>query len=385
MTSPFADPAGPEVASPFATPGQAPAVQMTKVHQLPLPPETRAYRPSYNHYRQYVLPEVHGHGERGYTRVTTGAKTLDDTTGLEKWKLRSVVQGIKAHPYLLDDVDPYAEDKDLRRTLEAVADRAHQLNGGEWASEFGTAIHAWAEAVELGAVAWDAVPAQFKPHVEAYFKAMIRYGITTPSDPEGRPYVERIVYNPVTDWVGTFDRIYQLADGSWCIGDVKTAKDLSYSYLAISVQLADYADAALILSNDGTRWESMPKLRQDIAVVAWVPSNADPAKADMISIDIQAGRQALEAAVLIREMRTQARSVIPNRIPIPRSAAIEVPEQRAVTAAGGDLEATQTAIRALIRTCTSQEQVAEVFDTYSAVWSDELTTYATEHLQRRPS
>ncbi|UZT28719.1 hypothetical protein [Nocardia phage NS-I] len=373
MTNPFADPAGADIVVPGTTP----------VHKFPLPPETRDYRPKYNHLRQYLLPDIDGAGDRGYTRVTTGAKTLDDTAGLERWKLRSVVRGLKDNPHLLEDIDLYQDPWEVNKDLERAADKAHEAAGGVKASEFGTAIHAWCEAVELGHVPFSDVPPEFAPFVEVYFRELAKWGITHPLDPSGRPYVERIVYNPETGWVGTFDNLFILADGSWVVGDKKTAKDLAFSYLAISIQLGDYAGATHILSLDGTHWEPMPKVRQDIAVVLHIPSNAEPAKAEAVTIELAAGRVAIEAALRVREMRTQAKNVIPNMTPIPRPG--QAVEARPTTPEGGDLEGTRTALRQLIRTCSTAEQLAQVYDQYAEIWTDELTALGQEILSRRAS
>ena len=368
MTNPFADPAGADIVVPGTTP----------VHQYLLPPETRDYRPQYNHLRQYLLPDVEGTGaDKGYTRVTTGAKTLDDTAGLERWKLRSVMRGLKSNPHLLEDIDLYADPWEVNKDLERAADKAHEAAGGVRASEFGTAIHAWCEAVELGHVPFSDVPPEFAPFVEVYFRELAKWGITHPLDPSGRPYVERIVYNPATGWVGTFDNLYQLADGSVVIGDKKTAKDLAYSYLAISIQLGDYAGASHILSLDGTRWEPMPEVRQDIAVVLHIPSNAEPAKAEAVTIELDAGRAAIDAALRVREMRSAAKNVIPNMTPLPR------PET--MTSAGGTVEGTQMALRQLIRTCSTAEQLAQVYDQYAEIWTDELTALGQAQLSGRPA
>lgn len=367
------------MSNPFSDPGQAaPATNTTPVHQFRLPPETRDYRPQYNHLRQYLLPDVEGTGaDKGYTRVTTGAKTLDDTAGLERWKLRSVMRGLKSNPHLLEDIDLYADPWEVNKDLERAADKAHEAAGGVRASEFGTAIHAWCEAVELGHVPFSDVPPEFAPFVEVYFRELAKWGITHPLDPSGRPYVERIVYNPDTGWVGTFDNLFQLADGSLVIGDKKTAKDLAYSYLAISIQLGDYAGASHILSLDGTRWEPMPEVRQDIAVVLHIPSNAEPAKAEAVTIELDAGRVAIDAALRVREMRSAAKNVIPNMTPLPR------PET--MTSAGGTVEGTQMALRQLIRTCSTAEQLAQVYDQYAEIWTAELTALGQAQLSGRPA
>ena len=127
----------------------------------------------------------------------------------------------------------------MRRQVRSIADQASVAAGASQASELGTAIHAWTEAVERDGMAVDDVPDQLRPYVAAYMAKLKEYGITTVPD-----MVERIVYNPQTGWVGTFDRIYQLSADTRVIGDVKTSKTLRYGYLGFSQQLASYAHAA---------------------------------------------------------------------------------------------------------------------------------------------
>lgn len=365
MTNPFADPAGADIVVPGTTP----------VHKFPLPPEPRDYRPSYDNYGRYVLPDPEGGHEKPFTRVTTGAKALDDTYYVDRWSKRNVARGIKMAPELLDDVDLYASDAhEVDRDLDRLIERASVKAGGSEASELGTAVHAWLEALELGQVVLDEVPEQFKGYALAYGEQLGRWGISAAPDAGGRPLVERIVYNPFTGWVGTFDRIYQLADGSRAIGDVKTAKDLAWSYLAISVQLWDYANATHMLSLDGSRWEPMPEVRKDFAVVAWVPSNAKPAKCEMISIDLEAGGLAAEAAVRVREMRAAAKTAIPNRHPIPR------PEAGLPNPEGARRELVK-----LIRMSRTPEQMAELYEAYTAIWTEELTALGQAQLSGRPA
>ena len=364
--------------NPFMTPAEVHAAPgVTEHHKFPLPPEPRDYRPTYDNYGRYVLPNPEGDGapEKPFTRVTTGAKALDDTYYVDRWSKRNVARGLKMAPELLDDVDLYASDAhEVDRDLDRLIERATVKAGGKEASELGTAIHAWAEALELGQVTFPEVPEVFQPYLMAYGEQLGRWGISAALDADGRPLVERIVYNPFTEWVGTFDRIYQLADGSLVIGDVKTAKDLAWSYLAISVQLWDYAHASLMLSTDGSRWEPMPEVRGDMAVVAWIPSNARPAKCEMISIDLEAGGLAAEAAVRVREMRAAAKTAIPNRHPIPR------PEAGLPNPEGARRELVK-----LIRMSRTPEQMAELYEAYTAIWTEELTAEANAVLSRAAS
>jgi len=344
---------------PFAMAGRIPGPAATEHHNLPLPPELREFRPSYDGYGRYLLPDPETKGTTPFTRVTTGAKTLDDTSKLEAWKIRSVTQGFRLHPELLDDIDLLAPDDQIKKDLERASERAHVAAGGQWASEFGTAIHAWLEAVEGLKVTMADVPPEFVPFCLAYGKALAEYGICSA---EGM--IERIVYNSMTGWVGTFDRIYVLGDGSLCIGDVKTAKDLQWAWLAIAVQLCDYAEADLILSLDGTAWEPMPEVRQDFAVVAHVPSNADPARASLVPINLAAGREATAASLHVRQMRSEARKAVPLPVSV-------LPRKQLHS------------LRALVQTCTSREQLVQTYEAYSAHWTPELTELGNQILARR--
>lgn len=332
-----------------------PAASSTRVHGFPLPEEGRGYRPTYSRGR-YALPNPETGKPSTFTRVTTGAHTLDSTEGLDRWKIGNVVLGLKDHPELLDRIDLFADPADVRRAVAAVGDKASELAGASEAAELGTAIHAWTEAVERDGVPVDEVPEQFQPYVRAYLDKLQEYGITTVPD-----MVERIVYHPATEWVGTFDRIYQLADGTHVIGDVKTSKTLRYGWLGFSVQFASYADSAYMLSLDGTRWEPMPEVSPDYALVAHLPSN-DPGKCELVTLDLHAGRDFLELAQRVRDARAGAEKAVARKWDIPRPSV------------GLDEE---------IRACTTSEELSALWERHAAVWTQEHTQLGMEVLQAR--
>ena len=52
---------GSRMTNPFMTPASLAALpQVTEHHRFPLPPEPRDYRPSYDNYGRYVLPDPEG-------------------------------------------------------------------------------------------------------------------------------------------------------------------------------------------------------------------------------------------------------------------------------------------------------------------------------------
>lgn len=337
----------------------ASAPDVTRVHRFPLPPEGRVFRPTYSR-GQYVLPPVEPSAPRPVaTRATTVAHALDDQSGLDKWKTRQVVRGLvemnRDAPETLDSllsIDLAADYREVGKSLDAVVGQAQDLAGSSYGAELGTAIHAWTEAVERDGVPVDDVPGQFRPYIEAYLQALQDAGISTSPG-----MVERIVANDEWEAAGTFDRLYTLGDGSLAIGDVKTSKvsSLNYSWLGWACQFAIYAGADRMLTLDGSGYEAMPPVRQDYAVVAHIPSD-HPGHASIITVDLEAGRQALQAALDVRFLRTNARKVIPNQWDLPP-----------VTP-----DPTMT-LDAQVRACTSAEELAALWDHNQDVWTDELT------------
>lgn len=334
----------------FAAPAKGPA--RTDHHGYELPPETREYRPSYVR-GKYALPSLDGTKDSLLaSRVTSGVKVLDDSTGLMKWQTRQVVAGVAESPALLNLVD-LANDSpsSLNRELDEVVDRALVASGSRRASELGTAIHAWIEAVEQGHLTVDDVPSTFEPYVTAYFDALAAAGVKPLPD-----YVERIVYDEVTDSAGTFDNILELATGERVIGDKKTSKTGSFRYglLGFAQQLATYARATHILSVDGTSWEPMPPVGDAFGVIAHIPSDA-PGKCHLHTIDLEYGRRAVDLSLAVKAARAGASSI--NRT-------WELPT-----------------IVAAIHATTTQDELAALYEQHAGVWTPELTKVGLKHAE----
>lgn len=330
----------------------------TPVHKFPLPPEGRQFRPSYVR-GQYSLPSpTRGNGKVNdtFTRVTTGAHALDETTGLDKWKMRNVVLGIHQQPELLESLDLFDDPSEVTKSLNSIANKASDAAGANEAAERGTAIHAWIEACERDGMDIADVPREFQSFVVSYFEALGRAGI------EVMPtLVERIVWHKGTGWVGTLDNVYRLADGTQVIGDKKTSKTLTYGYLGFAMQLATYADADLMLKADGSGWEPMPALGNMYGVIAHLPSN-QPGKCELVTIDLEAGRQAIDLAARVRTARAEARRTIPN--------VHELPTPESVTAE----------INRGIDNAMHAEDLSRLYDCYSAVWTPEMTERGMQRL-----
>ena len=350
---------------PFATP--ATLGRTTEHAGYPLPAkDLREWNPQMDRYGRYLLPNPVTGKVEGHTRVTTGAGTLDETSGLERWKMRNVVKGIATEPAMLDAIDWYSEPREINRDLDKIAEKAQILAGSADAAELGTALHAWLEALDGGIIGIDDVPEVFRPKVDAYVAALDRHGIKP--IPE---FIERLVYNPDTGWVGRLDRVYLLADGTMVIGDVKTAKDMRYSWLKVAVQLADYAGASHVMSLDGTEWIPVEQAGLNVggndapfAVVAHVPSNGSTCT--METVDLSVGRRAMELATEVRELRAAAAGIVPGQWELPEL--VETPAP-----AYPDDSSFLDGVKAQIAEATSQDDIAAIWERFSDVWTDELT------------
>lgn len=368
----------------FSTPSTLPPEQRTTPHHsFPLPVRARTFEPDRDRFGRYVLPNpVTGKVENG-TRTTTLADSVDDKFNVHRWEVRSVVQGLKANPDLLEDIDSLADTAELNKDLDRVIDRAKVEAGTAYGSELGTAVHEWCEVVDGGHATVADVPDVFRPKVARYVEVLAAAGISTL--PGGIEQITRNVHREVT---GTFDRIYVLPDGTYAIGDIKTGKDLGFSYGAISAQLAAYADAEYVLSADGKSWLPMPVVRSDYAVVAWIPSNQD-AHVELVTIDLEYGRRVLDAAQEVRRIRQSARTSVAGKHALPAySAPVAVEAPVGPTSAPTDLAPNGQPLWAYEELCAridaaaDQATLAQLWQDHAHVWTDELTARGQETLAR---
>lgn len=279
---------------------------LPRAKQYPMPEVDGRFNPSFGRWGHYNLPDVTGGNSYAYyPRVTTIGKALEDSEFLDKWKTGRLLEGVAKHREILDLIDLEgiaAGTREARDMVDALAERARESVGAGNAGKFGDAVHAWSEYVDLGQGTVEDVPMELRAHVAAYIAACRGAGIR--AIPE---YVERIIYSPYTGAAGRVDRISQLPDGTLVVVDVKTTKNLSAGLLAISVQLAQYATATHMLSQDGTHWEEMPKgISQELAIVAHIPSDmeGDAVYCDMVDIDLTYGIENMRRAAEVRDSRS---------------------------------------------------------------------------------
>lgn len=293
------DPVAPS-RTPYAPPTDA----------IPAPPEVPGkWQPAYTRDKKsYVVPGLDGIRQTDtLTRATSHAKVLDDTGNLTDWQLRSTVLGLARNPELLDGLaldgaEHISElDWSSKRALSSVAWQAARRSGAHDGSEFGTMVHGYLQAVLEGVLTLDEVPSMIRPYLVVLFAAMRRHNLNFVAS-----MVERTVFIPATGMVGTFDFLVIDAEGTLMIGDLKTSSSIDLSWLAIAVQLAQYATASLMLTWNGSGWEPMPPVSQVIAKVAAVPKDAAVPSCRIYSVDLRLGKRLMDTATWVRHVHEAA-------------------------------------------------------------------------------
>lgn len=176
--------------------------------------------------------------------------------------------------------------------------------GGDDGSDFGTKLHGYVEALIEGVIPFDEVPELFKPYVRVLFAAVRRHGLNFV-----RGMTERTVFIPATGMVGTFDFLFLTPHGELIIGDLKTSSSIDYSWLAIGVQLAQYAHAIMMLSWDGTFWEQMPEVSKVYAAVVSVPKDEPSPVARIYYVDLALGAELVDIATRVQGIHETSRRV----------------------------------------------------------------------------
>lgn len=249
--------------------------------------------PERDQWGRYRIPHPETGKVTSWTRATTLAGTIANQYGLTKWKQRMTLYGV-AHR-----ADLYAEaasitDKDAAKNqLDKLVDAAMEAAGSSSRARLGTALHAFSEQVDAGADI--TIPAPYDADIAAYRATMSTAGVQI--IPE---MIERIVVNVELGVAGTFDRLVNI-DGELFVADLKTGRDLSYSWHEIAAQLAIYAGADTIFDVATGQHTPMPDVNQDRGLVMELP--VGEATCTLHWVDLRQGRHAVELCAAVREWR----------------------------------------------------------------------------------
>lgn len=239
-----------------------------------------------------------------YTRATTITKTLSDTYGLTNWKMRMVANGIGQRTdlhALAATLNPDTNKKELDRVCQDAMDAASASSG----ANIGTALHKATEIVDAGGKC-PKLPSDFNKRIQLYTDTIHKAGIVFHPD-----HIEQILV--CTNWngdqtappiAGTADRgIATLPDGRRIIADLKTGRNLDYSWQEISMQLAIYANHNHTYNPTTDRLgPPLENLDTTIGLIIHLPS-AGPQTCDLYLIDLTAGIEAVDYALWVRNWR----------------------------------------------------------------------------------
>ena len=250
-------------------------------------------------YGRYQVLPPEGGKVRGYTRATTVAKALDDTSSLMTWNARMTALGLAARADLYGLLT--AADPDDRKTIDGICKRASEAGGATVRRDLGTAIHAMLEQSYTNP---DYVPpAQYAADVVAVHQALSDAGARVLPE-----YVERMVVLDAHEIAGTCDGVLEI-DGERFLFDNKTGSlnSLKFGNLAWAIQMAIYAHADALytqgIAADGTQdmREPMPQVSRERAVIIHIEPNS--AHCTLHWIDLTVGFEALQVALQVRQFR----------------------------------------------------------------------------------
>ncbi|MFM2437559.1 MAG: hypothetical protein RLZ55_370 [Actinomycetota bacterium] len=236
-----------------------------------------------------------------YTRVSTMAKTLEDTYTLGQWQQRQVIRGLALKSALVDRAITAvtvgdAKGEDPKAALQEIVDEAHVIAGSSDAAEYGTSVHAWAEYADFHDHDVSRIPADMRADVAAYRLTLEEAGVV-PLEAETFVVCDRL------RCAGSFDRLYRMPDGAVVIGDIKTGSwGAQYGTQSWAIQLAIYANSMRYL---GTKEREALHADLDLTRGLLVTMPARTGSCALHELDLVAGWEAAQVAHWVRAYRKQ--------------------------------------------------------------------------------
>ena len=247
-------------------------------------------------YGRYLVVPPDGGKPVGYTRATTIAKTLVDTSSLMAWGVRRTAIGLSRRPDILAQIDADLDKQTLNRLCAA----AKEAGGATIRRDLGTALHSilersWTDSAYRP-------PAAHQADVDAVHQALRDAHLNVV---EGMN--ERIVVNDRHKIAGTFDLILEDKFGRLFIADIKTGSSVNYGALGFAVQLSIYATAdnlytqgAAADGSDDIR-QPLPDVSTDLAVIIHVEPGSGICTLHRLTLDTDL----VDLAMTVRHARNR--------------------------------------------------------------------------------
>ncbi len=247
-------------------------------------------------YGRYLIAPAKGRGKpTAHTRVTTVAKTLDDTHSLTQWKLRVGLKGLTRRSDLFNLA--CATDLDDTRAFNKIADNAIEAGGGSDRANLGTAIHALCEKIDAG----EEVTASFETLADL---AAYKHTLELARVEIIHAHTEQILVidGQLEPVAGTCDRIIRIAGSRPMIADIKTGRSIDYALHSIAIQLAFYANATSTYDTESSTHGKLPAdIDKTTGVVIHLP--AGEGRCELHLIDLTIGWQLAQLALRVRQAK----------------------------------------------------------------------------------
>ena len=171
-------------------------------------------------YGRYVVLAPDGKKPEGYTRATTVAKALDDTSNLMAWGRRMTALGLAARPDLLALVQ--TTDNTDKKALDRLCESASEAGGATARRDLGTALHKMFEAscVTPGYQP----PATYAADILAIHQALRAAGLQVVDEcSELMVVIDRHKIAGMADLI-----VERISDGQLFIADLKTGSSVEW-------------------------------------------------------------------------------------------------------------------------------------------------------------
>ncbi|QIS21283.1 hypothetical protein [Nocardia terpenica] len=239
-----------------------------------------------------------------YTRASTLAKALDDSSGLMSWKTAMVALGIVKERSLAARIASLlSKDGDAAYTqnksaLRDITEKAMAAAGAGRAADSGTAFHELAEVIDDGR--WpDFMPPELEEPMQAYAETMRAAGVTVLDK-------EPFLAVDVIRCAGSMDRLVEI-DGKIRAADIKSGINNSRFPLAVMCQTAIYAHGERYNVEDDSRSVLHPDIDLEKSLLIEIPREPNKYgkfECALYELDIEYGWRAVQLALELREVRS---------------------------------------------------------------------------------
>jgi len=244
---------------------------------------------------RYRLPQRDGSPKPyGWMRVSNLVSAYADQYALRQWEQRQMMRAIRTSRELYTELLEAGEaELDDPVWDEAFLERCKRIAGGSAGADHGNRRHDAVEGLHRGEDTAP-YPSETRRMLALYQSTLARHGLTPlPGMQERRVLVEELQV------IGTLDNIV-----NDLVADLKTQRRF-WTFLEIGAQLACYAHGDAMWDPAAGVWVDMPPVRQDVALVLWMPRGGTTV--DVFEVDIVAGWETAKRAYEVVQDRSTAK------------------------------------------------------------------------------